>query len=124
MTCMPTQFITFMNRTESGFHLLVILSLSDGGTSHEELQVISDFLENSFSGKIDLIKEQAFLKALPMEEMESHFSEVAARFYSISSQEDRNRVLDFGMKVVMADNEMRPEENRFINLLYDAWGMD
>lgn len=121
---MPTQFITSMNRTESGFHLLVILSLSDGGTSHEELQIISDFLENSFSGKIDLIKEQAFLKALPAEEMEGHFREVAARFYSISSQEDRNKVLDFAMQVVMADNEMKPEENRFINLLYDAWGMD
>lgn len=121
---MATQFISSMNRTESGFHLLVMLSLSDGGTSEEELKVIRDFLENAFSGKIDLIKEQAFLKALPFEEMEGHFNEVAARFYTISSQEDRNKVLDFAMKVVMADNEMKPEENRFINLLYDSWGMD
>ncbi|MDX5321875.1 MAG: TerB family tellurite resistance protein [Bacteroidota bacterium] len=121
---MATQFISSMNRTESGFHLLVILSLSDGGSSAAELEVIREFLENAFSGKIDLIKEQAFLKALPEEEREGHFSEVAARFYAISSQEDRNRVLDFAMKVVMADNEMKPEENRFINQLYDNWGMD
>ncbi|MHB1277137.1 MAG: hypothetical protein ACYC1Q_01925, partial [Bacteroidia bacterium] len=58
---------------------------------------------------------------LPSEELESHFEEVAARFYSISSTVDRNKVLDFAMKVVMADNEMRPEENDFINRLYDAW---
>ncbi|MBI1221190.1 MAG: hypothetical protein GC180_01195 [Bacteroidetes bacterium] len=121
---MATQFISRMNRTESGFHLLVMLSLSDGGSSEEELRVIRDFLENAFSGKIDLIKEQAFLKALPLEEMEGHFNEVTARFYSISSQEDRNLVLDFAMQVVMADNEMKPEENHLINLLYDNWGMD
>ncbi len=113
-----------MNRTESGFHLLVILSLSDGGSSQEELSVIREFIETAFSGKIDLIKEQAFMKALPVEEMENHFSEVAGRFYTISSKEDRNKVLDFAMKVVMADNEMKPEENRYINLLYDAWDME
>jgi uncharacterized tellurite resistance protein B-like protein len=118
---MPTQFITSMNRTETGFHLLVTLSLSDGRSSQPELNIIRDFLEHAFSGKIDLIKEQAFLKALPSEEFESHFEEVAARFYSISSPEDRNKVLDFAMKVVMADNEMKPEENYFINRLYDAW---
>lgn len=121
---MPTHFISSMNRTESGFHLLVMLSLSDGGVSHEEQQVISEFLDSAFSGKIDLIKEQAFLKVYPKEIMEDHFHEVAARFYTISSQEDRNKLLNFAMKVVMADNEMKPEENRFINLLYDAWGMD
>ncbi|MHB1277138.1 MAG: hypothetical protein ACYC1Q_01930, partial [Bacteroidia bacterium] len=59
---MPTQFITSMNRTETGFHLLVILSLSDGRSTQAELNVIREFLENAFSGKIDLIKEQAFLK--------------------------------------------------------------
>lgn len=118
---MPTQFITSMNRTESSFHLLVTLSLSDGSSSQAEMEVILEFLENAFPGKIDLIKEQAFLKALPSEEMESHFEEVAARFYSISSAEDRNKVLDFAMKVVMADNIMQPEENYLINRLYDAW---
>lgn len=99
----------------------MLLSLSDGRSSEGELKVIRDFLENAFSGKIDLIKEQAFLIAYPPEEREAHFDEVAARFYTISSPEDRNKVLDFAMKVVMADNEMKPEENKFINRLYDAW---
>ena len=121
---MPTQFISAMNRTEAGFHLLVMLSLSDGSASQPELEIIRTFLENAFSGKIDLIKEQAFLKILPQEDMATHFSEVCARFYSISSEEDRNKVLDFAMQVVMADREMKPEENSYINRLYDAWGMD
>lgn len=121
---MATQFITGMNRTESGFHLLAILSLADGRSSAEEMNVIREFIENAFPGKIDLIREQAFVKALPDEEMEGHFAEVAARFFSISSPEDRNIVLNFAMQVVMADNEMKPEENRFINRLYDAWGLD
>ncbi len=120
---MPTQFISTMNRTEAGFHLLISLSLSDGRSSDTELSVVSDFLENAFSGKIDLIKEQAFLKALPTEELESHFAEVASRFYAISEPEDRYLLLDFAMKVVMADQEMKPEENKLINQLYDSWDM-
>lgn len=85
--------------------------------------MISEFLENAFSGKIDLIKEQAFLKAYPGEDLASHFEEVAIRFYAISEPEDRYKLLDFAMKVVMADQEMKPEENKLINQLYDSWDM-
>ncbi len=118
---MATQFISKMNRTESGFHLLIMLSLSDGNSSKPETDVILDFLDNAFSGKIDLIKEQAFMKALPWDEFQNHFDEVAAHFYSISEPEDRYKLLDFAMKVVMADHEMKPEENELVNRLYDDW---
>jgi uncharacterized tellurite resistance protein B-like protein len=120
---MPTRFITKMNRTEAGFHLLLMLSLSDGGSTPSEVHVLMNFLDNAFPGKIDLIKEQAFMKALPAEEIPSHFSEVAAHFYSISTQEDRNKILDFAMQLVMADKTMKPEENSLVNQLYDSWDM-
>lgn len=120
---MPTQFISKMNRTEAGFHLLVILSLSDGKYDSVENDVIIEFLSDAFPGKIDLIKEQAFLRIFPQEEWEMHFREVAARFYAISVPEDRNHLLDFAMKVVIADDKVTPDENVYINLLYDAWDL-
>lgn len=120
---MRTKFIANQNRTESGFHLLVILSLSDGSSSKTESAVLIDFLETTFSGTLDLIKEQAFLKALPREEYDNHFSEVAAHFLSISTIEDRHKLLEFAMKVIMADKSVNAEENRFVNMLYDLWDM-
>ncbi len=112
-----------MNRTAAGFHLLGILSLADGSSSGVEMDVIINFVDTAFSGRIELIREQAFLKALPREEYETHFGEVAAHFLTLSSAEDRNKLLDFAMKVVIADKTVGGEENRFINLLYDCWDL-
>ncbi|MCA0427674.1 MAG: TerB family tellurite resistance protein [Bacteroidetes bacterium] len=120
---MPTQFITKMNKTEAGFHLLMTLSLADGSIQQSESKIILDFLEKNYSEPIDLIKEQAFLRALPEEERQNHFHETAIQFYKISSAEDRNKIIEFAMKVVMADKRMETGENAYINELYDAWDL-
>jgi len=120
---MPTQFIQKMNKTEAGFHLLMILSLADGDMHSDESSIIIDFIEKIFKEKIDLIKEQAFLRALPRSEWNTHFHEVSAQFYKISTYEERNKLIEFAMKVVMADNSMEHSENKYINELYDAWDL-
>jgi uncharacterized tellurite resistance protein B-like protein len=121
---MATQFIGKMNKTEAGFHLLMILSLADGNIQKAESSVILDFLEESYKEPIEIIKEQAFLRACPPEEHLSHFTETAQQFFKISSSEERNNLISFAMKVVMADKKMENEENSFINVLYDTWGLD
>jgi len=121
---MPTQFIQKMNRTESGLHLLMILSLSDGHLHSEESSIMIEFLEENFKEKIDIIKEQAFIKALPEEERHNHFLETAAQFYKISSYEERNKLIAFAMKVVMADDKMEAAENELIHELYNAWDLE
>ncbi|MFI5221328.1 MAG: TerB family tellurite resistance protein [Bacteroidia bacterium] len=121
---MPTQFIQKLNKTETGFHLLMILSLSDGHLHREESKVIIDFLEKNYNEKIDIIKEQAFLKALPAEERYLHFVETAHQFYKISTYDERNKLIKFAMKVAMADKKMQLTENKFINELFDAWDLE
>ena len=121
---MPTQFISKMNKTEAGFHILMILSLADGNIQQAESTVILDFLEESFHEPIELIKEQAFLRALPEEERLNHFTETVQHFYKISSNEDRNSLIAFAMKVVMADEKMEHSENAYINTLFDCWGLE
>ncbi len=121
---MATQFINKMNKTEAGFHLLMIISKVDGKIEKAESNVLLDFLEKNFSQSIDLIKEQAFLMAYPMDDMMGHFIETAEQFFKISTSNERNKIIQFAMKICMADNKMENGENKFINALYDAWGLD
>ena len=121
---MPTNFISKMNKTEAGFHLLMTLSLADGSIAKAESSVILDFLEKNFKEPIEIIKEQAFLRACPNDHLLSHFIETAEQFFKISSSSERNKLIAFAMKVVMADDKMEHAENNYINALFDCWGLD
>ncbi len=121
---MPTQFIHKMNKTEAGFHILMILSLVDGNIQQAESSVILEFLEERFHEPIEIIKEQAFIRACPEEERFNHFTETAQHFYKISDSDERNSLIEFAMKVVMADEKMEHAENAYINALYDCWGLE
>jgi uncharacterized tellurite resistance protein B-like protein len=102
----------------------MLLSLADGKLQGSEHDVVIDYLNDHFNDNIDLIKEQAFLRALPSEERENHFIETAQHFYTISTPDDRHTITHFAMEVVMADENMQKTENRFINLLYDTWDIE
>lgn len=121
---MQTQFIKKMNKTEAGFHLLMLLSLADGKIQQSESAVIIDFLNDHFNDNIDLIKEQAFLRALPASEHEKHFLETAEHFYSVSSTDERHTITRFAMEVAMADDDMKHHENKLIQKLFDCWDIE
>ncbi len=113
-----------MNRTEAGFHLLMLLSLADGEVHSSEHDVVIEFLNDHFNDNIDLIKEQAFLRALPVEERESHFVETAEHFFTISNEDERHTITRFAMEVVMADDALQTHEDHLINKLYDCWDIE
>lgn len=121
---MSTNFIAKLNKCEAAFHLLGILSRADGSSAANEKRIILEFLEKNFDEEMDLIKEQAFLTALPPSEHYSHFEEVCDKFYTLSDQDDRNKMVDFAMKVVMADKQMTEEESNLIDKLFTAWDMN
>jgi len=121
---MPTQFIKKMNKAEAGYHILSLLSLADGILHLAEADVIIDFLNDHFDSDFDLIKEQAFIKALPAEEHENHLRETAEHFYSVSTEDERHTITRFAMEVVMADENLAKHENILINILYDCWAIE
>ncbi|MCU0442420.1 MAG: hypothetical protein MUE96_08480 [Bacteroidia bacterium] len=121
---MPTQFIKKMNKAEAGYHILALLSLADGTLHAAEANVIIAFLDDHFHESFDLIKEQAFIKALPPEEHEQHLRETAEHFYSVSNEDERHTITRFAMEVVMADENMANHENKLINILYDCWAIE
>lgn len=121
---MSTNFIAKLNKCESAFHLLGILSRADGSSDSKEKRIILDFLEKNFDEEMDLIKEQAFLTALPPSEHYTHFEEVCDKFYTLSDVKERNKLVEFAMKVVMADKQMTDDESRLIEKLFAAWDMN
>jgi uncharacterized tellurite resistance protein B-like protein len=121
---MQTQFIKKMNKAEAGFHILMLLSLADDNSQKKEHDVIIEYLNDHYQDNFDMIKEQAFLLALPEDERENHFRETAEHFYSISNEDERHTLTRFAMDVVMADEDMEKNENKLINMLYDCWAID
>jgi hypothetical protein len=65
---MPTQFINTMNKTEAGFHLLMILSKADGIIEKSESDVLFDFLENNFNEPIDYNKRTSIFNGISSSE--------------------------------------------------------
>ncbi|MBW7844493.1 MAG: TerB family tellurite resistance protein [Bacteroidia bacterium] len=113
-----------MSKAEAGFHILMLLSFADGKLNKAESAVIIDFLNDHFTGDLDIIKEQAFIYALPSEAHEQHFEEVAQHFFTITTEDERHTLTRFAMDVVMADEDLKQGENRFITKLYDLWAIE
>lgn len=120
---MASQFVQALGIRATGFHILTLLSFADGSYAGEESDVIHDFVENAYDGPFDLIKEQAFLRALPASERRAHFRDVINRFYSISTPEQRHELVSFAMRLVMADHEMQPAEDSLIKELLRDWDL-
>lgn len=110
-----------MNKTEAGFHLLKILSIVDGHTDITEEEVIVDYLEKNFEAKLDADNENDRFSKIAKEDYPIHFHDMASKFYEDSTSEERNKFLDFAMKVVIADKLVTRDENKYINELYDSW---
>jgi uncharacterized tellurite resistance protein B-like protein len=121
---MSTNFISKLNKCETAFHLLVILARADGSSGTKEKKIILSFLEESYDDDLDLIKEQAFLTALPLYEHVDHFEEIISHFYSLSDAHERAHIIEFAMKVVMADKIMTQNENLLIDKLFTAWDLN
>lgn len=121
---MSTHFIATLNKCEASFHLLVLLSRADGGTHIKEKKVILDFLEVNFDEEMDLIKEQAFLTALPHSEHFFHFEEIANHLFSCTTSEERAKIIEFVMKLVIADKKVTDNENKLIDTLFLAWDLN
>ena len=42
-------------------------------------------------------------------------------FYDDSTKEDRMKLIDFAIQLCKADNVITKTENKYLNMLFDAW---
>lgn len=113
-----------LNKTIAGYHILMILSAVDNHFNFQEDVVIREYLVQEFPIKVDLDKQMEVISALSPDDREAHFLKVMDDFYDDATEEERNSLLDFAIKLTKADDVITKEENYYLNLLFDAWKPD
>ena len=109
------------SKTVAGYHMLMILSAVDGQTNDAELEVIKMYMAEHFDDDIDFDQETEVVRNINQSDYPIHFNDAMNSFYMESSAADRNHFLDFAVKLVVADNNISPRENLFLNELFNAW---
>lgn len=109
------------NKTIAGYHLLMLLSAVDYRVSAAEDNVIREYLVSEFPFRVNLDKEMAIISGLKPDEWESHFLKMMDDFYDDATEEERNNLLNFAIQLTKADNVITKEENKYLDLLFNAW---
>ena len=110
-----------MNKTMAGYHLLMILSAVDFRIGWEEDQVIRSYLVEEFPFHVNLDREMAIISNLRPDEWEAHFIKVMDDFYDDATEAERLSLLQFAIQLTKADRVITREENRYLNMLFEAW---
>jgi uncharacterized tellurite resistance protein B-like protein len=111
-------------KTLAGFHLLMIIAESDGMVSVEEEKIIKKYIKTNYAFLSDLKAESEVLLNLPKELYLQHFTKAATDFFSQSTEKERLEFINFVFKLIKADKQISREENKFLNELYNLWGLD
>lgn len=114
-----------MNKVTAGYKMLMVLANVDGKHLEEEHELIVNFLGKDFDPHTigaAIETEQVRLQALSPENQMLEFREAMNAYYSQTSAAERSAFLQLAMDLVKSDEHLSPEENSFINKLFDAWG--
>ncbi len=128
-----------MQRTISGFHLLTMMSIVDNveqagddirlrswlikempSSITGQDKIIRDWLTLQFV-MINLDPEMERLMQLDPEDFDHHFQWHMDNFYAFSNAADRIKLLKFAMDLIKLDGIITQPENKFFNMLYEAW---
>ncbi len=112
------------NKTIAGYHLLMILSAVDFRFNPQEDMVIREYLEQEFPIYVNLDKEMEKISNLTPDDWEPHFLKYMDDFYDDATEEERYNLIEFAVALTKADNVITVEENRYLNMLFDAWDVE
>jgi uncharacterized tellurite resistance protein B-like protein len=114
-----------MNKETAGYKLLMILANVDGEHLQAEHELIINYLGDRYDPRTlgpAMASEQLRIQAMPHDHQMLEFREAMNVYYSNSTAVERSRFLQLAMDLVKSDDHLSPEENTFINKLFDAWG--
>jgi uncharacterized tellurite resistance protein B-like protein len=114
-----------MNKFQAAFELLYILSCIDGEVSHQEIQIIKQFLDSNYGNvnfdvkqiinSFDLMTGEGILEELKL---------AANIFKQSSTTQDKVILLDFAYSLIAADGSITNEEAEFFCLLAQLWNIN
>ncbi|MEZ5047513.1 MAG: 3-deoxy-manno-octulosonate cytidylyltransferase [Chitinophagaceae bacterium] len=109
------------NKTIAGYHMLMILSAVDYTFHIEEEKIIREYLFQEFPFYVSLDNEMETIASLSHESWELHFIQCRDDFYEDSTHAERMNLLKFALHLSKADQVISPEENHYLQLLFEAW---
>ena len=109
------------NKAIAGYHMLMILSAVDEYFNGMEDQVIRDYIIENFPPKTNLDDEMEVLSKMDPSDYPIHFNNAMNDFYIDSTADERSHFIDFAVKLVVADKNITPKENLYLNEHYNAW---
>ena len=110
-----------LNKDIAGFHILSILSETDGDFNPSEGLVIVDYLEKNFPLGGNFDDEIEVLSTLKKEDYSKHLKIAAEAFYKESTPKERIDFLKFALKLIRADEKVAREEDKMISRLFEMW---
>ncbi len=113
--------LIMLNKDIAGFHILSILSETDGDFNPSEGLVIVDYLEKNFPLGGNFDEEIEVLSTLNKEDYGIHLKTAAEAFYKESTQKERIDFLKFALKLIRADEKIAREEDKMISRLFEMW---
>lgn len=114
-----------MDNYQREFIMLYSLSSCDGEISTPELDLILSYLhKNREEINFDHQKIAAKMIFMNKEEIKKKVEETALEYKADSTDEDRKKLLRFGLDLVMSDGRIAAEEIRIFNILGKVWDID
>ena len=110
-----------MNLVQTGYNILLVLTICDGEYDEKEGRVILDFLEDNYDGTFDAAAENKAVMGLDDAGIRARFETAAAAFMQGALAADREAVLEFGLDLIMTDGELSEEENAYVQQLSELW---
>ena len=113
-----------MNLAQSGYHMLMVLSVVDGKYDVAEGKIIVNYLTKNYDAAFDLDQENKILLDVPKELIPEHFKDAAADFLHHSTEAQRIDFLAFAYRLTQADGKVAREENKILISLSHFWNID
>ncbi len=113
-----------MNLAQSGYQMLMVLSVVDGRYSVAEGKIIVDYLTKNYTLDIDLDNENQVLLKVPKKEIPELFKKAAFDFLQHSSEEQRLDFIAFAYRLISADGMVGKEEHTILTSLAHFWKID
>lgn len=111
-----------LNKPIAGYHILMILAAVDNKFQVQEDLVIRDWLVEQFPFATNLDKELELISVINQNEFMTHYQLAMNDYFLDSDENERNALIAFAIKLAKSDKVITPEENIFLNELFDKWG--
>lgn len=113
-----------MTNPQAAYTLMMMLSVIDGQISPEEQEVIQNYVQQEFGTDLPFDSLNQELLQLEPDDLLERFQQAAMVFYDGSQPEDRRRLLDHSLQLVMADGQLSEEELNIYQGLASIWGIN